>query len=358
VTPPAAPAPALAAPAAVSAFDAGGGGTFAGPTTYRPAPASIPPPIGTPPAAAAPARPLTPNEATLKAYADQRKAIEDAKDPHSAPYKEWQDYKAQGGDLAFDAYMTMDANRKKPVVSLSGMNALYQSTDPKGIADGIRSGTFPPDISQYGRPVQGAIASELAKQGFDLSRAQTDWKATQKHIATLNGAQQLRLNQAVNALPDMLDSVDALAAKWQGGQFPILNRANLALAKGGAYGKDVASVANQLDAQIADVTADLGNVYMGGNSPTDHALGLAGKSLSGDWDQKVLHDMVQLAKKNVTIRQNSIANTGVAGASATNPYAAPAPAAAPTAPIRQPIPGMPGALAESTDGGKTWKRVQ
>jgi hypothetical protein len=35
----------------------------------------------------------------------------------------------------------------------------------------------------------------------------------------------------------------------------------------------------------------------------------------------VLHDMVALAKKNVTIRRNSINNTGVAGASAENPYA-------------------------------------
>ena len=49
----------------------------------------------------------------------------------------------------------------------------------------------------------------------------------------MNGAQQLRLNQSINALPDMLDKVDALASKWQGGKFPILNKANLALAKGG-----------------------------------------------------------------------------------------------------------------------------
>jgi hypothetical protein len=51
--------------------------------------------------------------------------------------------------------------------------------------------------------------------------------------------------------------------------------------------------------------------------------------LSADWDEKVLHDMVALAKKNVTIRQNSIRNTGVAGASEDNPYAPPAAPAAP-----------------------------
>jgi hypothetical protein len=177
------------------------------------------------------------------------------------------------------------------------------------------------------------VASELAKSGYNHAGAVTDWKATQKHVATMNGAQQLRLNQAINALPEMLDNVDTLASKWKAGRFPVLNSITLKSAQGGLYGKDAASIANQLDAQIADVTADLGNVYMGGNSPTDHALGLAGKSLSANWDEKVLHDMVALARKNVGIRRNSISSTGVAGASATNPYAGGgAQTAAPAAP--------------------------
>jgi hypothetical protein len=344
---PPAPAPALAAPADGPAFDAGG--TFTGPTTYGPAPASIAPPALTPPAAAAAARPMTPNEATLKAYADQRKAIEDAKDPHSAAYKEWKDYQAQGGPLGFNEYMTLDANRKKPVVSLSGLNTLYSETDPKAIAAAIMRGEREPDTSGLGRPIGAAVDSELAKQGYNKAAAITDWRATQKHIASMNGAQQLNLNQKINALPDLLDSVDTLASQWHGGRFPILNKANLALAKQGAYGEDVASLARQLDTQIADTTADLATVYMGGNSPTDHGLELAATALKGDWSEKVLHDMVKLGKANVTIRRNSIANTGVAGASATNPYApAPAPAVVappvipPAAPAgRGAVPGAP-----------------
>ena len=194
------------------------------------------------------------------------------------------------------------------------------SENVKIVVQGMKKGTLPPLLP--GRATQEFIdlQAEAERQGFDLAGAASDWNATQKHLATANGAQQTRLRQAVNALPEMLDKVDALAQKWQGGPFPLLNRANLAAAKGGAYGKEAATIANQLDAQIADVVADLGNVYMGGNSPTDHALSLAGKSLSGDWDRDVLLSMVKLAKENVTIRQNSIRNTGVAGASDENPY--------------------------------------
>jgi hypothetical protein len=202
----------------------------------------------------------------------------------------------------------------------------------------MKEGTVPPQLPGRASKDYTKILAEAKRQGYDLATAATDWTATQKHIQTMNGAQQLRLNQAVNALPEMLDSVDDLASKWKGGKFPILNKANLALAKNGAFGKDAATIANQLDAQIADVTADLGNVYMGGNSPTDHALELAGKSLKADWDETVLRDMVKLAKKNVQIRQNSIRNTGVQGASAGNPYGSQRPAVAAPAPASAPGP--------------------
>jgi hypothetical protein len=193
---------------------------------------------------------------------------------------------------------------------------------------GMMDGSLPPVLPGRQTKEYNEIMAEAHRQGYNLTQAVIDWNATQKHISTLNNAQQTRLSQSINALPELLDSVDALASQWKGGRFPALNRANLALAKNGAFGEDVATIARQLDSQIADVTADLGNVYMGGNSPTDHALELAGKSLSGEWSEKVLHDMVKLARSNVTIRQNSIKNTGVAGASPHNPYVPPAAAPA------------------------------
>jgi hypothetical protein len=221
--------------------------------------------------------------------------------------------------------------------AMGAMLAMSNETDPKAIAAAIIRGDRDPDTSRLGRGAVGAVETELAKAGYHQAAAITDWKATQRYMASRNATPQLKLNQSINALPELLDSVDALASKWKGGRFPILNSANLALAKGGAYGSEVASVARQLDTQIADVVGDLGTVYMGGNSPTDHAIQLAKTALSGEWDQKVLHDMVRLAKGNVIIRRNSINNTGVQGASLINPYAPQAP--------------------ETPDAGKTYKLV-
>lgn len=216
--------------------------------------------------------------------------------------------------------------KNKPTQAMggSGLGALYGEVDPKAIAEAIKGGQAPPDISQYGRPASAAIASELAKGGFNIAQAQTDWKATQKHISTLNGAQMTRMTTAIDNASHSLDVIDGLADQWKGGSFPILNKANLAIAKSGGAGKEAQALAVQLEAQIADVTSELGNVYMGGNSPTDHALGLAAKNLSADWSKDTLKAMTKLARTNLQIRSNSISNSGVTGASAGNPYAAPA----------------------------------
>lgn len=194
--------------------------------------------------------------------------------------------------------------------------------DPKDIADAIISGDQPPTLQglyRLGAPVR----AELARRGYPLATAQTDWQATQKHFATLNGAQQTRLRQAVDTAAHSLDVIDDLAAKWNGGRFPLLNKVNLMAAASGAYGNEVASVAQQLKTQITDLTSELGNVYMGGNTPTDQAMKLAAQNLNAEWSAPVLKDMVKLARTNLTIRQNAIKNTNVLGVSAVNPYAPP-----------------------------------
>lgn len=181
--------------------------------------------------------------------------------------------------------------------------------DYEAVADAIMSGDQPPTIntrSHDGMRVQ----SILAKKGYKLAEAMTDWAATQQHFKTLNGAQQTRLRQAASTAYESLNVIDELSAQWKGGRLPVLNKANLAAAKAGVYGKDAASVATQLEAQIADLTSELANVYMGGNSPTDAALKLAGHNLSADWDQKVLGDMTALARKNLAYRLNSIRQVG------------------------------------------------
>jgi hypothetical protein len=182
----------------------------------------------------------------------------------------------------------------------------------KAIAQAIIAGDQPPDMKGLYK-FSGPVRAELAKQGFDLSRANEDWTATQRHLASLNGPQQLRLRQAVDFASQSTDLVDELAAQWNNGQFPVLNAANLAAAKQGLYGQAAASLATRLGASIADLTSELGTVYKGGNSSTDETLRLASQNLNQNWSTKTIHDATDQIRKTLVYRQNSLKNIGVAG---------------------------------------------
>jgi hypothetical protein len=269
---------------------------------------------------------------------------------HSAIYKEWQDAVSTGYKGTFEQYQNEDANRKKPSINVTAGGS---SDDPKLIAHAIAKGDQPPDFTGLYR-MTGPVRAELARQGYDLTKAEQDWKATQKYFQTLNGAQQIRLRQAVSFTKDSLDIVSDLANQWDGGKFPLLNKAQLALAKGGALGPQAQAIATKLDAQISDIVSELGTVYKGGNSSTDETLKLAAKNLQSDWSKATMLSAIDLIRKNLTIRENSIKNT-TAVANQGNEYApqtsAPPPArpaGVPPTAVWVPDPSMP--------GGGYWKK--
>ncbi len=200
-------------------------------------------------------------------------------------------------------------------------------TDAGAIADAIIAGDQPPTLTGLYR-VGAPVRSILAKKGFNLAQAESDWRATQKHIATLNGPQQLRMQQAIDNAYHSTDVIEDLAKQWEGGRFPTLNKGRLAAARQGLLGPKAQQIATQLEAQISDVTSELGNVYMGGNSPTDHALSLASKNLQANWSLPQLRSALDLTRRNLQIRGNSLKNVGVSGASTANPYAQPSAAPA------------------------------
>lgn len=228
--------------------------------------------------------------------------------------------------------------------SPSTVNNLMTGNDAKDIADAIENGDQPPTLQGLYRNA-GPVRAELARRGTPLAKMEMDWKAVQKHIQTLNGPQQLRLQQSITSAGEMLDKIDGLYSEWQNlaptSGFKVLNKASLAAMKNlpGRPG----AVATALDAQIADLTADLGNVYMGGNSPTDHALGLAGKNLSADWNKDTFEEAIKQARANLKIRLNSMKNSGAVGLSGTTNYAPPNEGTTQSAPAQQAAPAAPSA---------------
>ncbi len=249
--------------------------------------------------------------------------------------KEYDLAKSQGFKGTFQNWIDHAAELRKAASAGAGVD----TNDAGAIADAIISGDQPPLLTGLYR-MAGPVRASLAKKGFDLSTATRDWTAIQRHLSTLNGAQQERLRQAISTASDSLDVLDDLYKQWQqvgpASGFKVFNRAALAAAK--QVPGQTGAVAQALETQIADLTSELGTVYKGGNGSTDESLGLAAKNLSGDWNQETWDKAMKLAHTNVRIRKNSILNSAPVGVSANSPYTPPQQGgAAPAAGNRKPL---------------------
>jgi hypothetical protein len=182
------------------------------------------------------------------------------------------------------------------------------------IAEAITSGKQPPDTKGLYR-TGPMVRAKLAKMGYDLKDANLDWQAAQRFVLSQNSPPLVRLRMSANTAYHSLDLIDQYAKEWNAGGFPALNHARLVAAQQGAFGPKAATLARQLDGQITDLTFELGNVYMGGGTPTDQAIQLAKKNLSADWPEGTLEAMTGLARKNLQIRLNSFKQVEPAGIS-------------------------------------------
>jgi hypothetical protein len=210
----------------------------------------------------------------------------------------------------------------------------------KQIGDEIIAGRQPPQISGFGMSkITPQIKAYLAEKGFDLTSAESDWIATKKHVQSMNSTQQLRLMQAVTFTRESIPIIRELATEWDAGGFAPLNSVNLLAARNGVYGKQAMSVATRMEAQIADLTSELGTVYKGGNSSTDESLKLAAQNIKAKWSADVLSDNLDQIEKNLVLRENSMKHSVPKAMSGKSPLSNQTPAATPTAPGRlQPEP--------------------
>jgi hypothetical protein len=218
-------------------------------------------------------------------------------------------------DLAAKTQITTTGMQEAGALKRAGIAAAASRSAQSGsqgeaIAAAIIKGEQPPVVQS--RTLEGPVRAALAAQGYDLTKATQDWKATERYLSTLNGPGQVRLRQAVDFAYESLGLVKDLAEQWKGGRFPLLNKVSLEAAKQGAMGPDAQAIATKLDSQIVEMQSELSVVYRGGNSPTDESLKQAAKVLQSNWSLPTLLANVDLLEKNLAIRRNSIVTAGVA----------------------------------------------
>ena len=232
----------------------------------------------------------------------------------------------QDKDIASREKITTDATATRLKAAQYGASNRSRSNedrsaDIKDLADAIERGDAAPDFSRLYRDTLG-LKAELGRRGYNASQAEMDWKAVNKHLATLNGAQQERLRQAISFTKDTIPQIESAYAEWkkQAGitGFKVANKVNL-IAMSNLPGK-AGSAALNLQSLMADFTSELGTVYKGGNSSTDESLKLAAQNLKGEWNEQTFSDALKRINASLNIRENSMKHSTPAGVKAESPY--------------------------------------
>lgn len=218
--------------------------------------------------------------------------------------------------------LTPEEEAQQIRIRKAGASFSTNEADLNETAGAIIRGEATPDLTKYSFRDRTAIEARLSRAGFNQAKMSTEFNAVQKYMTTANGAQQLRLRQAVEKIEPHVDMISNLYSQLEKKGLPsgfkLWNRAALAAARNTPG--EAGAIATNLEAQINDLAAELGNIYMGGNTPTDHALQMARTNLSTDWNPQTFKMALDLIRKNVGLRRNAIRFTGPAGVPSDSPY--------------------------------------
>jgi len=172
------------------------------------------------------------------------------------------------------------------------------------IADGVQSGITPPDLKglyRYG----GAVRGELAKRGFNLTKATKDWQATQKWVSGVNSTQQIRMRQALNSVSMSVPELRNLSDEFKRTGWTPANGIELKLALTGTD-PSKRDMATKFISQVNLMKDELAQGFMGGGVPTDRAFALAEDILNPLYGKEQLDKALDQLEFNLNIRDNAI----------------------------------------------------
>lgn len=195
---------------------------------------------------------------------------------------------------------------------INRQGSMFGQSKPDDIANtvsGIGDGSLSPVLTNYSFRDRTQIASGAQQAGLNLNKMAGEYNAVQKFIGTANSATQTRLRQAIVSTNDAIDNLKQISSEFQRFSWTPANKVELMAALSGTdQGKR--DIATRYMTQLNVIKDELGQVFMGGNSPTDRSIGLAEGILNKNYGVKQLEAALSELRNNLGYRMNAIDNSG------------------------------------------------
>lgn len=188
------------------------------------------------------------------------------------------------------------------------------------ILQGIANGTMDPNIELYGTNrdgLKGMLAEGAVKMGLDLATLRQNWYANKKGLGTANSPQQLRMRQAANNIPMLLDQMAGPAdqnGNRSGGVIGSLNSSRIpwwnTIAQAGQKATGHAGALKQYNILASKLAMEQAFIMSGGNQPPDELYRTLRAQYAPTDNPANIMDALATVEETVRGYQQSVADVG------------------------------------------------
>ena len=177
------------------------------------------------------------------------------------------------------------------------------------VLDGMESGTVTPSIRAYSRTHRTILAAEAQRRGLNLQAMESEENAVDAWVRSSNSTSQVKLRQVIDSVLGTMGELRGLNKEFKRTGWTPANAAEIKLAVSGTNPakRDIATKYTSLAAMLR---SEMGQIFMGGNSPTDRALQLAEEALNTNYGFEQMNATLDTLEDNIQYRLNSINNSG------------------------------------------------
>ena len=191
--------------------------------------------------------------------------------------------------------------------------------DVQAIVAGMASGEQPPDLTRlYGKAA--AVRAEAQRQGLPLAKMQMEWQQAQRQVASLNAPQMVKFVALGQSVVNTINEVKDRAAELDLGEYPLLNKAQLAyLVQTQGETKEGQAAAQYLTA-VNTLREEFANLAEGANAPTEPVWKLANTQINENYGAAQLNASLDEIQRLINYRLNAIPGLKQFGPGSANPY--------------------------------------
>lgn len=155
----------------------------------------------------------------------------------------------------------------------------------------------------------------MQRHGVNPAKLRTNWNAAQQYYKTQNTRPFIMLRTQIDNAVAMIDKYEELSEELNqlvpDYKVTGVNRIMRNLEKQGMANNDAGRIIQQMQSIAPGLKTEIANVYMGGGTPTDHAMRLAENFVDPNLNYNLRRAQIEVNRFEIGVRKHALSTAGM-----------------------------------------------